>query len=87
MLTLRLTLTEAINGNWDGGKKSIFAWNIDRLHSNNEQTAVGSWEANYFFSVKAGRTERQTLGYARQVLKARLKRNRLYGTFEYIKGE
>ena len=83
-LTLRCELDTAIYGNWDGGAKHVFNWNIDRLHSSNGQTAVGSWEANYFFSVKTGKTDKQTLGYAKRALSSRLRRKGMKAKFNYV---
>jgi hypothetical protein len=68
-MLLRQTLAQAVDGYWDGGKKRVFDWtidNTDRLFS-----VIGSWNANYRFRVRTGRTERLTLSYAKQSLRAR----------------
>lgn len=85
-MTLVQTLDRAINGFWDGGSKSVFEWDINAAHSNAAYSQVGSWEANYFFTVATGKTDKATLGNARRSLAARAKRAFQGCKFEY-KGE
>ena len=80
-LTLRQTLVVPVNGYWDGGPKSVFNWSIDRRWDDGT-SRVGSWEANYYFTVKTGETDRVTLGNARRHLK--MVRGAIKCTFEYI---
>ncbi len=82
-MKLRQTLEYAVNGYWDGGKKSVFDWSIDRVYEDGK-SRVGSWGANHYFEVKTGATEKLTLSYAKQHLKAS---TTVASTFEYIEEE
>lgn len=85
MYTLVITLETPINGYWDGGAKQTFNWNIDKYASNKDFSKIGSWEANYFFTVKTGKTDKQTLSYGKRVLSTNLrKRGIKVSKFEYI---
>lgn len=80
-MILKMTLPKPINGFWDNGAKSVFEWEIDhRKSTGKEFLIVGSWEANFWFSVKRGKTEKQTLSYAKRYLKHKQPE----ATFEYI---
>ncbi len=67
-----------ISGYWNGGPRSIFHWTIQ---GNIQEDAkgcyikVGSYEANHYFHVALGKTDKQTLGYARRQLTAMAKRH------------
>jgi hypothetical protein len=77
------TLAEPTQGFWDGGKKQRFEWTIDSRHKSDNKgqfVKIGSWEANYWFHVSLGKTERQTLSYAMKHLKAVTK---IPSTFSY----
>ena len=77
-------LSEYIHGFWDGGSKNRFEWIIDHTKRTRPGYAiVGSWGANHYFTVRAGSTERQTLGNARRSLGARAKRLGIGCTFTY----
>ena len=78
------TFEQAINGYWDGGAKKRFVWSIDREYSNG-RSRVGSWEANHFFEVTTGKTEKQTLANARRKLTAMARKHNMSCTFEYVK--
>ena len=82
-MILRQTLAHAVNGYWDGGPKRVFNWSIDCAFTDGK-SRVGSWEANHFFETKTGKTEKQTLSYARRHLQASTK---IASTFEYIEEE
>ena len=87
-MILRLTMEKAIGGYWDGGAKSRFDWSIKGCmgkDAKGEYVKVGSWEANHWFHVARGKTDKQTLGNARRHLGTALKRNKLAHKFEYIK--
>lgn len=68
---------EAINGFWDGGKKRKFDWilGITQKDNKGEYQRVNGFEANYWFNVSKGKTDKQTLSYALKHLKANAKRN------------
>ena len=68
---------EPINGNWDGGAKRVFEWTLGRVSkdSKGEYQRIHGWEANYWFHVSKGKTDKQTLSYALKHLRANMKRN------------
>ena len=83
-MTLRQTLEKAVYGWWNGGKKKIFDWTIDGLpqtDSKGQYVKVGSFEANLWFCVAVGKTDKLTLSYAKAHLK---KITGVPSTFEYI---
>lgn len=83
-MKLRQTLVQAVNGYWDGGKKQVFDWGIEgspATDSKGQYVKIGSFSANHWFYVAAGKTDKQTLSYAKQHLRAS---TRYLSTFEYI---
>lgn len=82
-LILRQTLSEPVGGYWDGGMKQVFDWTVQRQFSDGK-SRVGSYTANHYFEVSTGRTERETLSYAKKHLQAS---TRVESTFEYIEEE
>lgn len=69
------TLEKPMSGYWDSGAKRTFEWKIDPCFVPNWAKVglyvrVGSWEANHYFTVKRGKTERLTLSYAKQHIQA-----------------
>lgn len=83
-MKLITTLQKPVWGYWDGGKKDTFEWIIDPTLPGKGKTIVGSWEANYWFEVKTGKTERQTLSHALRSISASLKRKGLEFNYQYI---
>jgi hypothetical protein len=86
-MKLQLTLDKAIHGFWDGGAKSRFTWEIDggvKSDKQGEFVKVGSWDANSWFCVAKGKTDRQTLSYAKAHIKALMARRNITATYEYI---
>lgn len=86
-MILRQTLERAVSGFWDGGYKQVFDWKIDGTPSYDAQGAyvrIGSWDANHWFHVAVGRTERETLRNAMFHLRAATK---VASTFEYVEEE
>jgi len=84
-MILRQTLARPINGYWDGGPKQIFDWSIDGSpQSDNigQFVKIGSWQANHWFHVAVGRTEKMTLANAKRHLRAA---TTIPCTFEYVK--
>lgn len=65
-------LDTPIYGMWDGGPRSTFRWSVDREYSDGK-AKVGSWDANRWYEVAAGGTEKQTLGNVRRKLTAQIK--------------
>ena len=86
-MTLIQTLDHEINGYWDGRAKKIFEWTIEPFHggkdSQGEFVRVGSWEANHWFHIAKGRTEKLTLRNALLHLKAAARKNGINATFTY----
>jgi len=60
MIKLIQTLDKPIGGYWDGGMKSRFEWDIDGPIRAG-RVRIGSWEANHFFTINAGKDELATL--------------------------
>jgi len=83
-MILRQTLDHRVCGWWDGGAKDTFDWSIDgppHTDSKGQFVRIGSWEANHWFHVALGKTNRQTLSRAKQHLQ---RSTRIPSTFEYI---
>jgi len=84
-MILRQKLECPVNGYWDGGKKDTFDWSINHFFSGKDSKGnfvrVGSYEANYWFYVSLGKTDKLTLANAKRKLKAITK---IPCTFEYI---
>ena len=82
-MKLRQTLAYPVNGYWDGGKKQIFEWTINHIFKDKkgEFAQIGSFEANFWFCVAVGKTDKLTLSYAKRYLKNHTK---IDSTFEYI---
>jgi hypothetical protein len=53
---------EPINGYWDGGAKKEFEFSVSepRPEPNGFYVEVGSWDANYWFTMGAGRKKAQS---------------------------
>lgn len=84
-LYLRQKLAEPISGWWDGGAKDTFNWFVDEYQSRRQGwTIVGSYDANHWFHVEPGASEKGTLGNARRALGARARREGVECEFEYI---
>lgn len=85
-MILRQKLSRAINGYWDGGAKSLLDWEVDEYESRRQGwTIVGSIQANNWFHVEQGKTEKATLGNARRKLGASAKAAGMECEFEYVK--
>ena len=73
-LVLIQRLDKAYPGYWDGGPKQVFEWSIEPYHGRVDKKGkfvrVGSWDANHWFHVSLGKTDKATLGNARRHLKA-----------------
>jgi len=82
-MILRITLEKPISGFWDGSNKSVFDWTIEEKRAN-AYARVGSWEANYWFTVKLGKTDKQTLSYALRSIGKSLSKKGLKYNYEYI---
>jgi len=80
-------LEKPIQGWWDGGPKKYFEWKIEHRHRGHDAKGtfvrVGSWDANHWFHVAEGKTDKQTLGNARRRLKQTTK---VPCTFRYVEG-
>lgn len=73
------TFDQAIHGFWDGGPKSRFEWIIEGTPKQDFKgkyiVCIGSFEANFWFHVSAGKTERRTLGNAERYLRKKIKKD------------
>ena len=72
-MILRQTLEKPVDGFWDGGQKQQFNWSIQsnpHTDSKGQFVKIGSWEANHWFCVALGRTDKLTLANAKKHLKA-----------------
>ena len=86
---LRVQLTEAVNGYWDGGKKSVFDFRVDGRTQHDKQgeyVRVGSWDANHWFHVSVGKTERDTLRKAQHHIARTFKKKGLSSSFSIREG-
>lgn len=85
-LYLKQTLAKRIDSpwEWDGGAKDTFYWKIDKPWSGTEVSRVGSIEANHFFDIKTGKTDKATLSNAKRHLAALMKKRGIECTFEYV---
>lgn len=85
-MVLRQTLKCPVQGYWDDGAKQVFDWSIDgqlQSDSKGKYVKIGSWEANHWFHVAVGKTDKLTLSYAKCHLQAVTS---VASTFEYIEG-
>ena len=84
-MILRQTLEKPVNGYWDGKEKQVFDWQIESgcggTDSKGEYVRIGSFDANHWFHVAKGKTEKQTLSFAKRHLQHS---TRIASTFEYI---
>ncbi|KKN53785.1 hypothetical protein LCGC14_0598780 [marine sediment metagenome] len=83
-MRLRQTLNKPVHGNWDGGAKQVFDWDIEgspAIDSKGEYVRIGSFAANHWFHVALGKTIKLTLSYAMKHLKAV---TRVGCAFQYI---
>lgn len=80
------TFSQPISGYWDGGPKQRFTWEVDYSRQGHDSKGtfvrVGSYEANHYFNVSLGKTERATLNNARLHLAAIARVHGLPCTFE-----
>jgi len=86
-MRLKQTIDKPIHGYWDGGKKQVFYWEIDGApqHDNRGKfVRVGSYEANHWFHVALGKTEKQTLSYAKKRLQTLIDNGKHTCIFEYV---
>jgi len=83
-MILRQTLEKPVHGYWDGGRKQVFDWKIDgpiHYDSKGSFVRIGSYDANFWFHVAAGKTDKLTLSYAKRHLR---RITTVKSTFEYI---
>jgi hypothetical protein len=69
-------LENPVHGFWDGGAKQTFEWAIvgtPKKDAKGEFVRIGSVEANFWFHVSVGKTERATLSNARNYLARKTK--------------
>lgn len=89
-MKLRQTFDHPISGWWDGGAKQTFDWSISNpsIYTGHDSKGsfirIGSWSANHWFNVALGKTDKQTLSYAKQHLATIAKKHNLVCKFEYI---
>jgi hypothetical protein len=89
-MVLVQTFKESINGFWDGGEKKRFIWSIQgpvRTDGKGQYVKVGSFEANHWFHVSVGKTDKATLGNARKVLARGAAKSNKVVEFEYTNEE
>lgn len=66
---LRLTLPEAVSGNWDGGERRVFDFSLEGVPQKDNSgffVKVGSWDANFWCNVTKSKTIKKTLSNARR---------------------
>lgn len=61
---LVMKLERPIGGYWDGGIKDKFEFRVEHMYRGSDAKGnfvrVGSWEANNWFYVAEGKTDKQT---------------------------
>lgn len=76
------TFDRPFSGYWDGGPRRVFSWRIDRSFPDGK-SRIGSWDANHYFEVCTGKTEKITLGYAKVHLTTLARKRGMNCTFVY----
>lgn len=71
----------------DEGGVTVYDWSIEHHTYNifDEKVRVGSFSANCWYLVKRGKTDKQTLGYAKQRIRSGT--HCISQEFEYVMGE
>ena len=83
-MILRQTLDKPHFGYWDGGDKQVFDWSIEghiEADSIGKFVRISSYDANHWFSVAVGKTDKLTLSYAKLHLRAVTK---VACSFQYV---
>jgi hypothetical protein len=86
-MELKIKLNKEIGGYWDGGLKNEFTWFIDgeiKKDKRGKYVKIGSWEANYWFNVAVGKTEKLTLSNALRSISSKLKKRGLKFSYQYV---
>jgi hypothetical protein len=82
---LKQTLKNPVNGYWDGGAKQEFEWRVHHHCVGQDKRGkfvkVGSFDANHWFHVSLGKTEKETLRNAMRHLR---KHTRIESSFKII---
>lgn len=70
-MKLRMTLKQAIGGYWNDGKKQVFDWELGGVFEDakGKYVKIHGFGANYWFHVAQGKTDKQTLSYAKNHLR------------------
>ena len=85
-MKLRQTLAYPVKGYWNGGAKQVFEWCVQGCPDQDDKgqyVRIGSWEANYWFHVAVGKTEKLTLANAKRHLR-RAWIPEVPSTFKYV---
>jgi hypothetical protein len=73
-MKIEIQFNEPQNGWWDGGAKRGGVFETDAFHKlDKDHVSFGCWALNHWFNVKKGRTDNQTLSYAKRYLKYNIK--------------
>jgi hypothetical protein len=74
MKNIEIRFEKPVNGYWDGGMRSGGVFEEDRFHKlDDDHICFGSWMLNFFFNVKKGRSEQETISRAKRYLKKHCK--------------
>ena len=85
--TIRVKLSEPIDGYWDGGKKQVFEFRPELLEDDEGQYVKwGSWEANYWFTAGTGRSWNHAISIAKRMIKNRVGERMASISVEYPEG-
>ena len=69
-MKIAIKFESPVNGFWDGGPRSGGEFEVDNLHRKSpEHTCFGDWMLNFWFNVKTGRTEKETISRAKRWIK------------------
>lgn len=74
-MKIQVNFDKPVNGFWDGGAKTSGTFEDDPCHRQSaEHTCFGSWELNFFFNVKTGRSDKETISRAKRYIRKHCKR-------------
>lgn len=76
-LVLITYTNEKVGGYWDGGAKDRFTWTLGRTiqERGREYQKVHGWEANLWYYVAKGKSDKATLANALRRLRGMMKKN------------
>jgi hypothetical protein len=68
-MKIEIAFKNPVNGWWDGGARSGGVFEEDRFHAQKGKTCFGCYMLNFFFNVKTGNTNKETVTRAKKWLR------------------